>query len=187
MKSFLMTECSDDDLGERSKSKSRKRFTKEDDEKLMKIIHEKGSINWIVISNLMKNKTPRQCKERYEYYLCPNINQRPFTQEEDLLLIQQYQLHGSKWVSIGFHFPGRTDSQIKNRFHKLKRYFVKMENYFTSYNYIVNQLTSQDVVKTQNAADDTDLAEAPQQNESIFHIEDFSDQYQDEFKLDNWF
>jgi hypothetical protein len=175
-----------ENLGHKIKCSPKEKFTKDDDERLMKIISERGSINWIIISEVMGNKNARQCKERYEYYLSPNINRRPFTREEDLMLIQQYQLHGPKWIPISLHFQRRTDSQLKNRFHKLKRTFNKMDKYFEVFSNIPIHTAPQDVIETPQVSVIVNSVEETPQSENMFNFGDYFNDYQDDFDIDNW-
>lgn len=96
------------------------KFTQEEDNKLVSLVQIYGQ-NWQKISIEMGNRNVRQCKERYENYLSPNVNRSQFTEEEDRLLLEKYRILGPKWVTIAKLFKGRTDSAIKSRFLLLKR------------------------------------------------------------------
>ena len=65
------------------KRKPRKLFTHNEDTKLI-TLHEKYKDNWKKISDEMGNRSVRQCKERYNHYLSPNINKKEWTFEEDI-------------------------------------------------------------------------------------------------------
>jgi hypothetical protein len=43
---------------------------------------------------------------------------KPWTPEEDALLIKQYRLVGAKWADIGKMLNGRSGSNVKNRWYK---------------------------------------------------------------------
>lgn len=77
--------------------------------------------NWKLISKNFKNRNPRQCQERWEYYLSPDVNNGPWTAEEDALLYQKYAEYGSQWKVISSFFKGRTNTNVKNRFLYLER------------------------------------------------------------------
>ncbi|EAX95254.1 Myb-like DNA-binding domain containing protein [Trichomonas vaginalis G3] len=101
---------------------SRSKFTQKEDQKLIKLVQESGrNPNWREISNIMQTRTPRQCRERYQNYLCPRINHKDFTQEEDELILKQFSIHGNKWNAIAKMFRGRTGNMIRNRWQTLIR------------------------------------------------------------------
>lgn len=101
---------------------SRMKFTQKEDQKLMKLVQEAGrNPNWREISNIMQTRSPRQCRERYQNYLCPRINHKDFTIEEDELILQQFSIHGNKWNAIAKLFRGRTGNMIRNRWQTLIR------------------------------------------------------------------
>lgn len=99
---------------------SRRRFTPEED-KLIKDLVEKEGKNWALISDRLKNRTPRQCRERYNVYLNPNLYFGPWTDEEDKLLLDLHKDLGNQWTKISRSFPRRGIASIKNRVSVLKR------------------------------------------------------------------
>lgn len=108
------------------RSLPKKKFTEEDDAKLIQIVQRLGTKSWTEISKAMGDRNQRQCKERWENYLNPEINNNPWTKEEDNLLIQKQLEIGSKWVTIARFFYHRTDAAVKNRWQMLARKQKKM-------------------------------------------------------------
>lgn len=104
-------------------SSSKVKFSAEEDEMLRKLVAKHGETQWDLISSLMPRRNPRQCHDRWVYYISPSLNHTRFTQEEDRLLIQKYEEYGRCWVKIASYFRGRTDTMIKNRFNLIKRKF----------------------------------------------------------------
>lgn len=74
----------------------RSMFTYEEDNKLKCLVSYYGTKNWYLISELMPGRNARQCKDRWEKYLDPNINFQPFTQEEDRKLLYLHKIIGPK-------------------------------------------------------------------------------------------
>jgi hypothetical protein len=53
-------------------------------------------------------------------YLNPNINQNPWTKEEDQLLLEEQKIYENDWKDISKVFlPNRTNIAIRNRFNRL--------------------------------------------------------------------
>ena len=94
-------------------------WTKEEDDALTYYVEVYGANNWNTISSNIKGTTPRQCKERYEFYLKQNINTGPFTLEEDLRLMKLVQDIGSNWDKLKEYFQNRTSYSLKNHFSQL--------------------------------------------------------------------
>ncbi|EAY13648.1 Myb-like DNA-binding domain containing protein [Trichomonas vaginalis G3] len=103
------------------KSHPKSKFTPEEDIKLNRIVQSMKTIDWNSVSNKMGNRNPRQCKDRWTKYLCPNINMKKFTLQEDIDLLELYDQFGPKWVLISKCFNNRSDVAIKSRFMVLKR------------------------------------------------------------------
>ena len=97
------------------------KFTIEEDEKLKSLVKKYGENKWDEISNEMPGRNLRQCKDRWMYYLSPNVNTAPWSNEEEQKLIQLVKEIGPYWVKIAALFDRRTDTQIKNKWNVLKR------------------------------------------------------------------
>lgn len=97
------------------KKVTKKKFDAEEDIRLIKLVQKYGCVDWATISSQMPGRTQRQCRERYKNYLSPNLNNSPWTSEEDNILIKKYQAHGPKWSVLAQYFPGRSDINLRNR------------------------------------------------------------------------
>jgi hypothetical protein len=94
------------------KINEKRRFTKEEDKKLIEIINSVGK-NWELISKIMCTGNARQCKERWENYLNPKINKLYWTIEEDEKLIELRNEIGLNWISISHEFDGKSAVALK--------------------------------------------------------------------------
>lgn len=96
----------------------RNKFTEIDDIKLIKAVKEKGK-DWKIISTMIGNKTARQCRDRYNNYLSPFVQNKKWSIEEERILIEKYSLYGPKWSFLTRFFNNRAAVNIKNHCTKL--------------------------------------------------------------------
>ena len=130
-----------------NKKIKRNKFTPEEDLALKALVAQFGEFNWERIAAHMPNRNERQCHDRWIYYLSPNINNEPFTREEDELLFKLVSQMGGMWVQISKKFNKRSDKQIKNRWNLLKK----------SYNSLKPEMMSQHQLPSTNASLHKDL------------------------------
>ena len=105
------------------KVRRRRRFTPEEDMKIKEIIIKEG-LNWDKILPQFPHKTKRQLKDRWVYYLNPELKAAPFTTQEDILLETKLFEMGPKWRKMVVFFPGRTDVALKNRWKMIQRHRI---------------------------------------------------------------
>jgi hypothetical protein len=101
------------------------KFSLNEDVLLRRLVSEFGESNWHRIAAEMRNRSARQCRERWFNYLSPNIKNAPWTKKEDALLLEKFQEQGPQWHDLARFFPMRTDINIKNRYHVLSRKMSK--------------------------------------------------------------
>ncbi|CAD8201435.1 unnamed protein product [Paramecium octaurelia] len=107
-----------------------KRWTKEEDETLLKIYKELGP-SWNEIAERMKIKSGKQVRRRFKNVLDPNLNHGPITEVEDELIYQEYLKCGSQWSKISEKLHGRSENMIKNRFYSyLKQKYLNKPNLY---------------------------------------------------------
>jgi hypothetical protein len=108
---------------------SRHKFLKTEDDWLRELVGRHGEKNWTLIASQMKRRTARQCRERYKNYLSPAVDNRPWSVEEESLLIDKVSELGQKWTQIAAFFERRSDVHVKNhwamltlRSHRIQKY-----------------------------------------------------------------
>jgi hypothetical protein len=104
------------------------KFTPEEDRLIQDEVSRFGPRCWTSIAAKIPNRTSRQVRERWKNYLCPAVNNGPWTAEEDQLLATLTTQIGPKWSQLVPYFTDRTDVHLKNRFillERRKRRFVK--------------------------------------------------------------
>jgi hypothetical protein len=95
---------------------TRQHFSPADDERIVDAVGDHPYPNWNEIAELVPGKTGRQCRERFQHYLSPNLMQAPWSPDEDDLVRRLYAECGPDWARIAQHFGGRrTNYNIKNR------------------------------------------------------------------------
>ncbi|XP_006797253.1 transcriptional activator Myb [Neolamprologus brichardi] len=94
------------------------RWTREEDEKLKKLVEHHGAEDWKVIASLLTNRTDVQCQHRWQKVLNPELIKGPWTKEEDQRVIELVQKYGAKrWSVIAKHLKGRIGKQCRERWH----------------------------------------------------------------------
>lgn len=96
----------------------RKRFTKQEDQLIQYLFEKKGIKSWVEIGKRVPGRTARQCRDRYKNYLYKGLVKRPWTLEEDKIIIAKYKIFGAHWVKIAQFLNGRSGNNVKNRWHK---------------------------------------------------------------------
>jgi len=63
----------------------------------------------------------KQCRERYQNHLAPDLNRGPFTPQEDALLLALVASIGTRWIEVAKRLPGRSENACKNRYNSTLR------------------------------------------------------------------
>lgn len=71
------------------------------------------------IHRCVRVRTGKQCKERWNNHLNPDINRGEWNAQEELYLLELYRDLGNKWCVISKELPTRTESNIKNKIKSL--------------------------------------------------------------------
>ena len=120
----IMPPCDSHQTIPSKKAKQQKaKFTPSEDQLILNFVKENGPHMWGRLSqSLLPERTPRQIRERWVNYLCPNVSHEPFTEEEDRKILDLVERFGKRWSVISQNFDDRTDVQIKNRHALLMRH-----------------------------------------------------------------
>jgi hypothetical protein len=119
---FTPMEDNGDFVREEPKKRQQKHaFTADEDLRLTELVTTIGIGVWSEIEKLMPGRSARQCRERWNLYLSPEVSNEPWSAEEDAQLIRLFQTIGPNWTIIASNSPKRTANNIKNKQKHLQR------------------------------------------------------------------
>lgn len=99
----------------RSNHTPKSKWTQEEDYLLVQAVKKIGELKWNQISKFVGTRSGKQCRERQFTNLNPDINNEPWTPEEDEKLLRLHNNYGNKWSELAKNFNGRTVLNVKNR------------------------------------------------------------------------
>lgn len=99
----------------------RYKFSDAEDQRLSQLVSIYGTRSWGTIASMMQGRSSRQCRDRWNHYLSPSANNEEWTDDEDLVIINQLKLVGKQWTYISSLLAGRTSIAVRNRACKLSR------------------------------------------------------------------
>jgi hypothetical protein len=88
-----------------------------------RLVSELGEGNWSMIARRLNavldkasdtGRIGKQCRERYNHHLRPDIKKDAWTEHEEHLFVQAHLRFGNRWSDIAKIIPGRTENQAKN-------------------------------------------------------------------------
>jgi myb proto-oncogene protein len=122
------------ELDNKSQKSNKKPWSPEEDEMLFRLVQSKGtSWKWYccLITSMLRfnlyfryfdrsriaeklniNRTGKQCRERYNNHLKPEIVKGNWTSEEDRIIIELKEQFGNQWTKIAKRLPGRSGTTI---------------------------------------------------------------------------
>nr|XP_010329027.1 myb-related protein A isoform X3 [Saimiri boliviensis boliviensis] len=97
---------------------NRVKWTRDEDDKLKKLVEQHGTDDWTLIASHLQNRSDFQCQHRWQKVLNPELIKGPWTKEEDQRVIELVQKYGPKrWSLIAKHLKGRIGKQCRERWH----------------------------------------------------------------------
>ncbi|NXR07789.1 MYBA protein, partial [Semnornis frantzii] len=97
---------------------NRVKWTRDEDERLKKLVEQHGTDDWAFIASHLQNRSDFQCQHRWQKVLNPELIKGPWTKEEDQRVIELVQKYGPKrWSLIAKHLKGRIGKQCRERWH----------------------------------------------------------------------
>jgi hypothetical protein len=80
-----------------------------------------GHICWEELSKRIPGRSAKQCRERWQFRLHPDVSKAPFEVWEDDLIVNERVAMGNHWAQIAAKLPGRTSCSVKNRWYTVLR------------------------------------------------------------------
>lgn len=103
------------------KTGPKSKFTEQDDEKLKSLVSVLGMNAWKEIASNFRNKTAKQCKNRWNNYINPSLKHDSWTEIEDQIIIEKFLELGSRWTKIQTYLPNRSPNDIRYRWLKITK------------------------------------------------------------------
>ncbi|KAI3784712.1 hypothetical protein L1987_43817 [Smallanthus sonchifolius] len=96
-------------------------WNSQEDRLLVQLVKQYGDSKWSRIAEKLPGRIAKQCRDRWQNHLRPDITKDAWSEEEDKLLIAIHKEVGNKWSEIARRLPGRSENTIKNHWNATKR------------------------------------------------------------------
>lgn len=71
------------------------------------LVQKHGARDWGKIAAHLPNRNGKQCHQRWNYFLNPDVRKGLWSDEEDRNIMYWQRLIGNKWAKIAGYLPGR--------------------------------------------------------------------------------
>jgi hypothetical protein len=93
-------------------------WTIDEDTAIINWVEQKGPQNWNTLTSMiLRQRTGKQCRERWFNVLNPDGHAGSWTAEEDQIIINMQKNVGNKWALISKSLKGRKENHVKNRWY----------------------------------------------------------------------
>ena len=92
-----------------------------DEDQIIINLWNQGTRKWSEIASYVTGRLGKQCRERWINHLDPTVCKNPWAEHEMRTLLIAHGVLGNKWRDIAAKLPGRSENNIKNKFHSLVR------------------------------------------------------------------
>lgn len=89
-------------------------WTQYEDLTLLNLVAMLGTLNWIKVSEMMGNRSPKQCAERYHQNLRPGLDDSPLREQERHVIAHLVLTKGTCWAHIARQLVNRSENKVKN-------------------------------------------------------------------------
>jgi hypothetical protein len=100
---------------------ARSKFEPHEDDLLTDAVRMYGTSNWSIVAMALPGRNPRQCRDRWNNYLRPNLKTDDWTPEEEAELVARVRKMGSRWEKLAAFFRGRSKNSLRSRFMTIQR------------------------------------------------------------------